>query len=176
MSHTFFWPGACGAVAKLAAERVSTSEPAIAGLAAFGFSGAGADTRSRKRARSEFAARRAPTAVMSSAPGLKWMVTMRPITRPAMSSAQAPGSVKGPLRAVSMPLPTQPPACAAMPNSPTSASTATAPEIRSTARGRGALGQSSQALRATAAATVTNHDAPKAESMASRMPPRIEPA
>ena len=89
-SQMLGWSGVAGAVAKLAAERVNRSLLAATGRAVFGFSAPGAATRSRILVRSAYAARNVPTAVARSAPGLKWMVTMRPITRPAMSRAQVP--------------------------------------------------------------------------------------
>src|SRR5205807_702453 len=75
-----------------------------------------------------------------------------------------------------MPLPTDPPALAARPNSPISESQATRPATMSTVRGRGAFGHSSHALRAIAAATGTNQALPKRATMPSRIPPRIMPA
>ena len=131
-----------GPVAKLAAERVSRSEVAVGVRGVFGFSGAGVATRPRSRALSALAARRAPKAVTSSAPGLKCTVMIRPIARPATSSAQAPKIVNGPVSAPSMLSPTAPPAWPARPNSPINDTTATTPATASMVRGRGALGQS----------------------------------
>ena len=176
MSQSFFWSAAAGAVAKLAAERVSASELG-AGLAGLVFSGAGVATRSRSRACSAFAARKAPTAVTSNAPGLKWIVTTRPITRPATRRAPAPTPVNRLVSASSIPSPIDPPACRETRlKRPTSESTATSPATTSTVRGRGAFVHKSHALKATAAMTGTNHALPKADSIPSRMPPSIKPA
>ena len=131
-------------MAKLAAERESAS-PEVADVVGprrdgFSFSAAGAATSSLRRARSVLAARTAPSAVTSTAPGLKWTVMMRPITRPATRSAHAPKGLNGPDNAWSISLPTAPPACAAIANSPTNESTATAPATMSMVRGRGNFG------------------------------------
>src|SRR4029077_3957594 len=159
-----------------AAERVRASEVAGRALAALVLSAAGAATRSRSRARSAVAGRRAVRPPTSTAPGLKWIVTMRPMTSPPSNRAHAPTEVTRPINAPSTAPPTEPPARAARPKRPIREMTATEPATRSTPRGRGALVHRSAVLSAITARTGANHAAPKAENMPSRIPDRIAPA